>query len=178
MAYAPSQISQLLRQASRPNSPQVRGKALERLVAYLFQSVPGITRTLSNTFNPARSQEIDLTFWNTQHPQGFYFLPFTILVECKNWSRPADSEEVAWFDHKLRYRGQSHGIFVAADGITGDASALMFADDIIRHALGQGRHLYIVTVAEIQKLATEDDLVGLFIDKEMALASGGTSRPL
>jgi len=51
------------------------------------------------------------------------FPPY-ILVECKNWSEKVSSNEVSWFDTKLRDRGLFLGILIATCGITGDPQRL------------------------------------------------------
>ncbi|MHB8577256.1 MAG: restriction endonuclease [Dehalococcoidia bacterium] len=108
--------------------------------------------TLRNRFNPARSQEIDIVLWNDRVPAGLWFLPEILLVECKNWTNPTGSAEVAWFDHKIRSLGQEYGILIAANGITGDRRRLDFAHDIVRYALGQRRRLLVVTAADLRNL--------------------------
>lgn len=79
-----------------------KGRALENLVCYLFEQVPGVNIGKRNTLNTFKSEEIDVAFWNRMDVDGFYFLPNIILVECKNWSQSVGSEEVNWFDSKLK----------------------------------------------------------------------------
>ncbi len=86
-----------------------------------------------------------------------------------------DSEEIAWFDHKVRSRGQEVGIFVAANGITGDVHSLRFAHSIISYALEQKRHLIVLTRADIEHLNSPNEMVELLRDKELLLVSDGTS---
>jgi hypothetical protein len=74
-----------------------QGRALEDLVCYLFEAVPGITVTERNAVNAFGTEEVDVAFWNDQPRRGLWFLPTTLLVECKNWSRPVGSAEVAYF---------------------------------------------------------------------------------
>jgi hypothetical protein len=82
-----------------------QGKALEDLACYLFGLVPGIAITHRNEMNAFDTEEIDVALWNDGVPDGFHFLPYIILIECKNWSHRVSSVEVSWFDTKLRNRG-------------------------------------------------------------------------
>src|SRR5579875_3861734 len=66
-----------------------KGDALEDLIVYLFEQIPGMTALFRNRRNPFGTEEIDVAFWNDKVPAGLYFLPDTVLVECKNWSHPS-----------------------------------------------------------------------------------------
>lgn len=112
-----------------------KGRVLEDLVCYLFEQVPGVSIGKRNALNTFESEEIDVAFWNRMDVDGFYFLPNIILVECKNWSQPVGSEEVNWFDSKLKRRGQPFGILIAANGITGNSQKIEAAHEIILVAL-------------------------------------------
>jgi hypothetical protein len=151
-----------------------KGRILEDLVCYLFEQVPGVSVGKRNALNTFSSEEIDVAFWNRMDVDGFYFLPNIILVECKNWSQPVGSEEVNWFDSKLKRRGQPFGILIAANGITGNSQKIQAAHEIIRVALSEGRQLIVITRAEIENLRTSDDLVELIQDKLCELVVSGT----
>jgi predicted Mrr-cat superfamily restriction endonuclease len=105
---------------------------------------------------------------------GLYFLPNIILVECKNWSQPVGSEEVNWFDSKLKRRCQAFGILVAANGVTGNSQKIQAAHEIIRAALSEGRQLIVITRSEIEDLKNSADLVKLIQDKLCELVASGT----
>jgi Restriction endonuclease len=151
-----------------------KGRILEDLVCYLFEQVPGVNVGKRNALNTFSSEEIDVAFWNRMDVDGFYFLPNIILVECKNWSQPVGSEEVNWFDSKLKRRGQPFGILVAANGITGNSQKIQAAHEIIRVALSEGRQLIVITRLEIENLRTSDNLVKLIQDKLCELIVSGT----
>ena len=161
--------------ARRTRGSQARGTLYEDLVCSLFQSVAGITITQRNSFNVRGSQEIDIAFWNDQHPDGFWFLPNVILVECKNWMAPVTSSEVAWFHDKVRKRGLDFGILFAATGVSGDRRSLSDAHDIVARALGDGRRLIVVTSDEIASLSDAPSLVTLMKVKLTRLHATGTS---
>jgi hypothetical protein len=151
-----------------------KGRAFEDLIAYVFGRVPGISLTFRDALNVFASEELDLAFWNTQHRKGFYFLPNIILVECKNWSHPVGSNEVSWFDAKLRRRSRTHGVLLAADGVTGSALEVSAAHDIVRTALTDGRHIVVITLLELLACPTTEAIVQLVQAKLCEMVVSGT----
>jgi hypothetical protein len=151
-----------------------QGKALEDLICYVFQKLPGITVTRRNNTNAFNTEEIDVAFWNEQRATGLPFLPNVILVECKNWSKTVGSEEVNWFDTKLRNRGQTFGILVATNGITGNANDITDAHSIIAVALRESRQLIVITKAELLTFADTHQLILMIKEKLCDLAVMGT----
>lgn len=152
-----------------------QGRALEDLVCYLFESIPGIEVTERNVVNPFRTEEIDVAFWNNQPRRGLWFLPTTLLVECKNWNRPVGTAEVAYFVRKLQNRGLDLGFLVATRGVTGSAVELTDAHFEIASALGDGVRVVVLDRDEIESLAHSDQLVRLVKRKLCMLAVQGTS---
>lgn len=167
-------IQQFLTTGDSAPTTVLKGRALEDLICYLFEKIPGISVTRRNTLNQFQSEEIDVAFWNKPHPKGLYFLQNIILVECKNWSRPLGSAEVSWFDTKLRRRAQPFGILVAANGITGNAVDKTAAHDVIRAALAEGRQFVVITRREIEGLTLSSKFVELIQSKLCELAVSGT----
>lgn len=151
-----------------------KGKALEDLICYLVEKVPGIEVVKRNQLNAFDTEEIDVAFWNNQAPNGFYFLPHIILVECKNWSKPVGSQEVSYFANRLRNRGCDYGILVATNGITGVAEDLTRANYELAMALAQGLRILVITRVEIEALRSTEQLVLLFKEKLCELTVSGT----
>lgn len=154
-----------------------RGRALEDLITYLFGVVPGVELYARNAMNAFEAEEIDVAFWNDGHPDGLRFFDPILLVECKNWSTPVGNQELAVFLHKLRSRGRSQGVFVAAHGITGDPASLTAAHSILAQALNESREILVLTREEICALADTDALVRLLKQKRAQLAVSGTVYP-
>lgn len=176
-ALSPDHIQELLRQGDGAATRAEQGRALEDLICYLFENVPGITLTRRNALNVFESEEIDVAFWNELDPQGFPFLPRIILAECKNWSRAVGSEEVAWFDRKLQARGLSFGVLIAARGITGDPNGRTAAHEIVTAALREQRQIVVFDRHELQALAHSDELVTRIKEKLCELVVTGTVLP-
>jgi hypothetical protein len=78
-----------------------KGVALERVVAALFNRVPGFTlRTNQRT----ETEEIDLVIVNgSDEPRWRHGTPL-VLVECKNWSGKCGKNEIVQFRDKLENR--------------------------------------------------------------------------
>ncbi|MFD6791528.1 restriction endonuclease [Streptomyces anthocyanicus] len=167
-------VAALLEAGDTAASNAARGKAFEDLLTYLFELVPGISATVRNRLDAFASEEIDIAFWNDGDPNGPRQFDQIILVECKNWSKPVGAAEVTIFNAKLEARGRPLGILVAASGITGDASDLSSAHQILFRALGQKREILVVTRSEIEQLGETDDLVMLLKRKKLQLAVSGT----
>jgi hypothetical protein len=167
-------IKEYLESGDQATNNTEKGRALEDLVCYLFGQVPGISITKRNALNKYKSEEIDIAFWNNKLKDGLDFLDNIILVECKNWSKPVGSEEVSWFDSKLRRRSQRFGVLVAANGITGDSVSIDAAHEIIRCALAEDRRLIVITRSEIENLQDTEALVILIQEKLCELVVSGT----
>ena len=151
-----------------------QGRALEDLICYLFESIPGIIVTERNVLNAFGTEEVDVAFWNDQNRQGAWFLPTILLVECKNWSRPVGSTEVASFVRRLENRGLDHGFLVASQGVTGKPGELTDANFQITTALKDGIKVIVIDRYDIQALHTSGDLVVLIKRKLCRLAATGT----
>lgn len=147
-----------------------KGRAFEDLVRYMFERVPGMSLKARDQGNFARSEEIDLAFWNDRGFKGFPFLGWTILIECKNWSSAVGSAEVSVFASKLRVRGLRHGILVARNGISGSDVELRNARQAIADALTDGRSIIVLKLEELQSARNTDSLRGLVKQKLCELA--------
>src|SRR3954452_18609590 len=92
-----SRVQGYLRRAEIALTSAAKGAELEGLVAYLFGTVPGIRVTDRNEYSAFDTEEIDIACWNDHVPDGLSSaeFPAIILIECKNWSKPVSSIEVA-----------------------------------------------------------------------------------
>jgi hypothetical protein len=151
-----------------------QGRALEDLICYVLGQVPGVAITHRNEMNAFETEEIDVAVWNDGTPDGFFFLPNIVLVECKNWSSRVGSSELSWFDAKLRTRGLAFGIFMTTLGITGQASDMTAAHAVIAAALREGRRLIVVTTDELLAIGSTEALVHLVKLKICDLTVRGT----
>jgi len=154
-------------------SNQAKGRALEDLTCYLFETIPGVKIAIRNQMNAFNNEEIDVAIWNEKEPDGLRFLPNIILLECKNWSTPVSSIEVSWFCQKLASRGLDFGILIASNGITGNLDDLNAAHNTIAFHQSQKRTIIVITRQEIEALNTTDEFVTLIKMKMCLLAVSG-----
>lgn len=167
-------VADLFHRGATATTTKEKGDALEQLICYVFSTVPGILIKKTNRRNAFDTEEIDIAFFNEREPGGLPFVPWIILVECKNWQSPVGSESISWFDRKISDRGMEFGILVAANGITGDASKLTDAHFIIAGALSKGRRIIVITRDELLRLRDSAELVHMIKEKLCELAVAGT----
>lgn len=172
-----SRVQRYLQRADAAPTTAQKGALLEDLVAYLFGLIPGIRITARNEYSIFDTEEIDIACWNDRASDGLSSVEFPaiILIECKNWSKPVSSLEVAWFIMKVWGRGQRFGILVAVNGITGNAHDLNRAHQLISRALSQGTSILVITRSDILALRDSDDLVRLLQTKLTTLVVHQTS---
>jgi hypothetical protein len=123
-AFIRSRVKRYVKVGMSGATTAAQGRALEDLICYVFEQVPGIAVSRRNQKNPFSTEEIDVALWNDGHPDGFFFLSDIILVEWKNWSRRISSSEVSWFSEKLRHRGLDFGILVHRRASPGTETSL------------------------------------------------------
>ncbi|KJC64652.1 restriction endonuclease [Agreia bicolorata] len=169
----PAVVAELFARGDAARTTSEKGDALEELIVYLFELVPGISNTTRKARNPGGVAEIDVAFWNDGPPDGLRQFDAFILIEAKNWSAKVGYTEIVLFKEKLENRGMSFGILVAASGITGDATSRTAAYNALYSYLSAGRHILILTRAEIEILSSTDELIRLLIRKRLALILSG-----
>jgi hypothetical protein len=170
-----SRIKQFLDKSLSNSSSKEKGKALEDLVCYIFEKIPGIEITYRDKLVLFGSEEIDIAIWNNQHPKGFPFLPYTILIECKNWSGSVGNSEVLVFRDKLVNRGLTHGFLIAMNGISGNSDSITKAKYTIATALKDGKHIIVITKDDLAGIRNTGELISLIKYKLCELAVTGTT---
>ena len=124
--FSRARIRRYLQDADSASTAAAQGAQFEELAAYLFETIPGIHLTARNEYSAFGTEEIDIACRDERAPGGLVSVEFPaiILIECKNWSTPVSSMEIAWFIMKVWGRGQRFGILIAANGITGNSRDL------------------------------------------------------
>lgn len=175
--FSRAQIRRYLQDADSASATAEQGAQFEELTAYLFETIPRIHITARNEYSAFGTEEIDVACWNDRAPGGLVSVEFPaiILIECKNWSMPVSSMEVAWFIRKVWGRGQRFGILIAANGITGNSRDLNRANQLIARALSQGTSILVITREEMLALTSSLDLVRLLQIKMTRLVIYQTS---
>lgn len=152
-----------------------KGRALEDFISSFFSIVPGIEIAARNELNVFETEEVDVALWNNQAPDGFFFLPNILLVECKNWTKPVATRDVAYFIDRLKERGCDYGFLIAINGITGNPSRLTDAHYKIARALSDGIRVIVMTAVDIKNISNTDDLVSSVKGKLCQLVVSGTT---
>jgi hypothetical protein len=176
-AFSKKTILGFFTRSDAATTTAAKGKELEDVVCYLFEKVPGLSISQRNEKNAFDNEEIDVAFFNDQSPAGLKFLNLLFLVECKNWSKPVGSIEMAWFAWKIESRSLDFGILVAANGVTGSAEDGKEVHDIASKALAKGIWLIVITRDEIMAMQTSKNLVKLIKQKLCQLVVSGTVWP-
>jgi hypothetical protein len=151
-----------------------KGDRFEELCNYLFENLSGVS--IEGRDSVTASEEIDIVLWNAQLEEVLRPFDNTILVECKNWSVPVGAPAFDSFISKIRRRTLKTGIFIAANGVTGDflnSNAGNGAIDIIKSALAEGIRVIIINRNDLDSITTLDDFrnlikkryCGLFLHK-------------
>jgi Holliday junction resolvase-like predicted endonuclease len=138
-----------------------KGATFEALSAYLFESLDGVEVAERNINLP--TEEIDLLIWNARLEEVLTPWDQVILVECKNWSGPVGAATLRTFLHKVHEMHLKTGIFVAANGVTGDfvngnnveiGAAKLLHDALIRDNI----RVIVVRMDDMRNIANVDAL--------------------
>jgi CheY-like chemotaxis protein len=128
-AETEEQIRETWTAVEAATDPNRKGKLLEDLMVLLFKTIPGFHQTTPNRQNDI--EEIDLLIQNAS-PDPFWINERSsyILVECKNWSKPAGAPELRALFHKLerRYGRSRLGFFIAPGGFAGTFKDALLAE--------------------------------------------------
>ncbi|WP_405199085.1 restriction endonuclease [Christiangramia sp. LLG6405-1] len=151
-----------------------KGERFEELCQYLLSELDGVK--VEGRDAVMNAEEIDIVLWNAQSEEVLKPFENIILVECKNWSVAVGAPALDSFISKLRRRTMKTGIFIAANGVTGDflnGNSNNGAIEIIKAALQEGIRVIILNRADLDAINSLNDLrtlirkryCGLFIHK-------------
>lgn len=160
--YDAAKIQDFIDRGLTSRTTKEQGDALEDLVCYLLEGLPGI-KTKRNVVDRSKSCEIDVIVancqygWMTQYPKHFF-------VECKNWGKPVDSKAVRDFAMKMEDRSVEIGVLVTANGIRGKAADITAAYQEIVLQQVKGRRIVVVHVDQLRTLKSPSDFEMLLVD--------------
>ena len=160
MPFPRVQIGAFLHDAEHGATPQIRGRALEDAAIAMFTSIPGVLTPESNALDYAHATEVDSVFPNQPNLKGLWLTnERAFLCECKNWNVAAGAPELAFFLHKMKQRNCKFGVFVSSNGITGDATALTAANDIVAGALAEGYEIIVLDWNDLVSIRSAKALI-------------------
>lgn len=170
-------LARLLDAVSLAMHSQAKGEAYEKLIAYLFESVPGciVDRDITNVFG---TEQIDVAVGNIHEVGGLRLLPSIFLVECKNWDDPVDSQAIGYFFNILASRALELGVLIAANGVTGDVVSGRHSHALGLGAAPRGIKMIVITNDDIARLTQPADFVDLLHRRYLrACATGQLGAP-
>jgi hypothetical protein len=135
-----------------------KGDRFEALCAYLFGELSGVSIEARDAV--MASEEIDIVLWNAQTEDVLKSFDNVILIECKNWSAAVGAPSFDSFISKVRRRALKTGIFIAANGVTGDflnGNNGNGALDIIKSALIEGIRVIIINRMDLDAITNLDE---------------------
>ncbi len=147
-----------------------KGDCFEDLCEYIFGQLEGVLIEYRDILMAA--EELDFVLWNAQTEGILKALENTILVECKNWSGPVGAPSLDSFIGKMRRKNLKHGIFIAANGVTGDflnGHAGGGAVEIIRLALQEGIRVIVLNREDLDAITSIEDFTTLLRRRYSAL---------
>lgn len=109
-------LSRLVEIVETTQSSYEKGRALEELVANIFQTFPGFSISQRNA--NTETEEIDIVILNASADPRFQRESAILLVECKNWSDKCGKNEFVIFKEKIENRSSrcTLGFFVSWNG--------------------------------------------------------------
>lgn len=135
-----------------------KGKTLESLAQFLFDSVPSLRCKYRNL--QTRSSEIDLVIeYNRSKGEMPLFdeLGRYCLVECKNWSKPVGVGPVRDFMGKLDKCKVKFGIIFSKNGVTGVDSGADALREIQSRYDRDGVFLLVFSLEELKGISNSKD---------------------
>ena len=117
--YSTIKIKALLAESDKAATSDLKGAKLEELVACLFGKLCGVCLYGKNSFNEARSRELDLVFTVNRNYSDLHFLDAILPIESKNTNKSTSSSEVNWFANKVSDMGIRMGVLVSLFGVSG-----------------------------------------------------------
>ena len=111
LALSATKIRTLLAASDKASNSTERGRALEKTLAHIFSTCPGVRHFKNNALNASGSSEVDVCFWNSRARGSLDFLPEILVAECKNTGKRIGSASVRIFLSKLTEMKLEFGSF-------------------------------------------------------------------
>lgn len=139
------------------------GKNLECLAQYLIGAMPGC-RALRNVRSEVSDYDVvgvfEGSFMDFRSELGRYF-----LVECKDWSRPADFTTVAKFCRVLDSAKCRFGILFSREGVSGQEETRFAQREIVKVFQDRGVVIVVVNKADLERVANGDNFLTMLRSK-------------
>jgi hypothetical protein len=164
-SYDSIKINEFIDKGTNATTTTEKGKALEDLVVYIFEKIPGVEIYETDVMNFHLTEELDVVLWNEKEENGLKNFPEIIFIECKNLATNVSTHDLAYFITKVRNKGLNFGILIASIGITGSENRSTRAHFEIPLALRDGIRIIVITIEDIVNLSNVNDLLFLIKSK-------------
>jgi hypothetical protein len=171
--YDVAAVSAALSGLTAPAANTVQlGDRMQDLVAYLLDTMPGVTVKKQKSKNFGESEETDIWIQHQMHLSGLPFSDFLIPVECKNEATAISSADITRFATKIADSCGIDGLFIARAQLAGgephENAHLAIHDELVK-----GRRIVVLVGADLATLITTQDLVDLIVDRFTELRTYG-----
>lgn len=146
-------LVELVEAVDEATTNDAKGKTLESLANFLFNSVPSLKCKYANL--QTRSSEIDLVVEYNPSKERipiFEELGRYCLVECKNWSKPVGVGPVRDFMGKLDKCKVRLGVIFSKNGITGIDSGVDALREIQSRFDRDGTYLLVFSLDDLKEI--------------------------
>jgi hypothetical protein len=138
-----------------------RGRALEDLVADIFDAVPGVSVADRNVLSGQGDAELDSLLSNMPAEGGLDGFDRDILVECKSSKDPLSSRDLNHFTEQAKLRDLRWSIIVSLAGITGDEDGIRAAQQVIRDNAAKRCGILVIVEDELRAIKSAAHLVNV-----------------
>jgi hypothetical protein len=123
-----------------------KGKTLEELTAFLFNSIPFLKVKYRNLHTASSEIDLVVQYEGWHKPTIFEEFGRYFLVECKNWQSSIGAKQVRDFKGKLEKTKTRLGFLFARNGVTGVHAG---ADALLEiHSAFDAKDMFIVVISE------------------------------
>ncbi|TET06329.1 MAG: hypothetical protein E3J86_15075 [Candidatus Thorarchaeota archaeon] len=155
------ELESLLIAAKNATSTDTKGKTLEKLAEYVFNSVEGFSVLPSVRTSTG---ELDRIVRVERYDDPFILsIGAHFIIEAKNWKTPVSAKDVALFSTKLQKHQCKFGVLVAMNGITGEGKR--DAQGIIYDSFKDGITIVVIAEDDIKQIVEGKDLIEILREK-------------
>ncbi|TKR29600.1 hypothetical protein FCE95_15845 [Luteimonas gilva] len=170
ISHHESEIANLIEAAETAADNEKKGKSLEALARALIRSVPSLACKYANL--QTRSSEIDIVVEYDSLRGRIQLLEESgryILVECKNWNKPAGVAPVRDFMGKLDKCKIRLGVLFSKNGVTGVDSGADALREIQSRFDRDGVYVLVFSLEDVRRIENGKDFINKLDQKADAL---------
>ncbi|MFA5014971.1 MAG: hypothetical protein WC549_05465 [Actinomycetota bacterium] len=142
-----------------PRDDKNKGKIFEDFCSYLLSCIPGFE--IEKRFE-TKDYHFDLLIRNKSNANDFRdnFGNY-LIAECKNWSDPIGTQEIAYFVSKLIFHDIKAGFIFSKEGITGKNKNTNATLILIKSFYKIGRFIMLITEKDIKNIISGKNFISV-----------------